>query len=545
MKFRERWRLAGVMANEVRFRGYLDSNPASRARVKEEPDKMIGSLKSASRINSFMATMIISVMAILSVVMTWDSDMPGSFELRLMVSFSLFMLFCFAVIIFFFILTTNGFFSSGCSDIPSLMPLTRNEVGNLVLLTFVRVFVTPFIAIITFYPIAASILLGPFVGLIGFLGCLITIIFGITALVAISRWFHSNSLNSPDSKLSAVVRVIASFSVILGMVLVYGIINSLSVILRLIVDILPIMGSNFFIILSPIFPFSFGIIASVSLNSILIPIEAILVAGAASIGYTYLAIRFYRKTGDTLRATTLGVETKRTKREIREIELDIVSPIKAIVKRDLRLAARNIGTGIIFVLPILMLTSFSPFIMMSSIAVRGWLVVLMMGFASGFSGAYIIALMMIDTQGASILQGLPLRTYDNLKGKTAIFMIPFITSILCIEALLIIKGVSTVFLLLIPVIQIPFGIAISLLTGAFIFKTKGGGRSIAVNLTQNTGTSLITVIVSGLIGSIPLVAYSAVFLLSTNHILSLGMQLLISLLVIILATRLAPRMLKD
>ena len=78
MKFRERWRLAGIMAGEVRFRGYLDSNPTSRSRVKEDPDKMINSLKSASKISTLMSTIIIAVMAVLSVAMAWDPDMPGT-----------------------------------------------------------------------------------------------------------------------------------------------------------------------------------------------------------------------------------------------------------------------------------------------------------------------------------------------------------------------------------------------------------------------------------------------------------------------------------
>ena len=39
MKFRERWKLAGTISSEIRFKGYLDANPSNLARIKEEPER--------------------------------------------------------------------------------------------------------------------------------------------------------------------------------------------------------------------------------------------------------------------------------------------------------------------------------------------------------------------------------------------------------------------------------------------------------------------------------------------------------------------------
>ncbi|MHA1928729.1 MAG: hypothetical protein ACTSV2_09155 [Candidatus Thorarchaeota archaeon] len=546
MKFRERWRLAGIIAGEVRFRGYIDSNPTSRSRVKEEPEKMIKSLKSASKISSLMSTVIITVMAVLSIAMSWDPDMPGTIGLRVIVSFSLFMLFSFAIIIFFFLLTTTGFFSSGCGEIPSLMPLTIDEVGNLILLTFMRTFLAPFGAILIVYPVVSTILLGPIVGIIGLIASIITIVYAMTALVTVSKWFYLNSLNSPDSKMSSVIRIIASFSVILGMVLVYGIINSLSTILHVVIGILGLVGPGFLVVLSFIFPFSFGIIAGVFVNGQIIPLEAIFTAGVASLFYSVLAIRYYRKTGNTLRSITLGVETKRISKKIGSLELQIVSPIRAVITRDLRLAARNIGVGIIFILPVMMLVSMTPLIaLMSQDGLRGMTIMLMMGFANCFAGAYVISLFMIDTQGASILEGLPLSTYENLKGKTAVFMVPYTITMICLTLVLFLNSPSSPLLLWVPIIQIPYGAGISLLTGALVFRIYGGGRAIATNLTQNMGTSMVTVLISGVIGSLTLVGYGVAFLVSGNYIISLAIQGIFVVIGIFAAFRISPKLLKD
>ncbi|MFX1605208.1 MAG: hypothetical protein ACFFDD_04820, partial [Promethearchaeota archaeon] len=74
---------------------------------------------------------------------------------------------------------------------------------------------------------------------------------------------------------------------------------------------------------------------------------------------------------------------------------------------------------------------------------------------------------------------------------------------------------------------------------------RGGGRVTSVNLVGDQVVSLTALIVSAIVGSLPLIGYSVILLLTGNHLLSILSQLSISLLELVLLLIGIPRVLRD
>ena len=59
MSLRERWRIAGTIAQEFRFNGYLEANPANLSRIKEKPERIMSQIKRSTSMNSFITGFVI------------------------------------------------------------------------------------------------------------------------------------------------------------------------------------------------------------------------------------------------------------------------------------------------------------------------------------------------------------------------------------------------------------------------------------------------------------------------------------------------------
>ena len=98
MKFSEQWQYAGLIATEVRFRGYLETNPANLARIKENPSRIARRIKSSGKINSLISMFMVLTLAFLSLTVVISDTTGGNPEARLAVSFTLFLLFSFVIL---------------------------------------------------------------------------------------------------------------------------------------------------------------------------------------------------------------------------------------------------------------------------------------------------------------------------------------------------------------------------------------------------------------------------------------------------------------
>lgn len=542
----ESWRAAGVVAQEVRFQSFLEANPANLSRVKENPEKISKAIKSQSRMNIFFSSMILIMLAVLALAASaFDSDL-GNPDATLAVGFAVYLTLSFVVIFFLNLTTTTGLFTSGAMNLPSSLPLSRVELEHLNFMTFVRIFIAPVVLSMTIFPIGCLLIYGPIIASIALVACASTVSIAIGALIRVSKWFHKKTHQTDESRLSSIVRVAASLGIVIGMISIYSIGSYLPDLIRFIIALSSSAGEGFFTILALIFPFSFGFLAASIVFSALIEPLTFLAAIAGTLFYAAVALVSFKRSGESLREITLGGISTSSPGLLKEVEIEVATPLRGMIRKDIQLATRNIGSAFIFAIPIFLVVMLFPMIQYwGDGPMRSYLALVALEYANLFGGISLVSVLMFDTQGASIHEGLPVSSRLILKSKTAIMIIPYTLSMIALDIVFWLNSPISLWILLIPIIQIPCGYVLGMTVGAAVFKMRGGGRAVAVNVTNDQVMGFVAGAIAAGVGIAPLVAYGLLMILSGTHIISLTAQGFVIILLVLLARFQVPKLLKD
>ncbi len=544
MKFREKWRIAGVISTEVRFQGYLDANPMNRSRIKEDPEKIMRQIKSANRFSGGLTAFFVTMLGIISIAAGYFDTEIGPLHMRMSLSISLFLGLTFILIFFLNLMATTGFFNASTMKLPSILPFSREDLENLLVLSFTRVFIAPAIIINIVFPLICLLVIGPYVGFIALVGCLTTTSLSIGALIKVSRWFYIKSHSSSESRASTVIRIIAGLGIVLGMFATYSIIGILPGLIEVMVGISSGIGDGAMPILALIFPFSIGIFSMSLLGGF--QITTIALAGSASLFYGLIAIRAYRTSGSSLRAVAVKGVTRSTSESKREISVDVLNPISGIIRKDMKLATRNLGSIMIIVMPILMMFSAYPLVALTSETYfRSTSAILGIAYIATFAGLSFMGLLGLDSEGGSLHEGLPITTKMILTAKVRVFGIQFILAMAILVVWYALSNPITPLILLVPIFQIPVLYAVGIMIGTFVYRVRGGGRVVAVNIAGDQIIVFGAMAVSALMNAIPLGGYALMILMTQSHVLALLLQISLAMLESILVNKLAFKMLKN
>lgn len=495
-----------------------------------------------------MTGFILILIAVISLAASAFDNEIGSPDARLAVGFAVYLTLSFVVVFFLNLTTTSGLFSSGAMRLPSTLPLTREQVEQLNFLSFVRIFIGPVALSLILFPVGCLILFGPLVALVSLIACASTVSIAIGALIRVAKWFHKKTHQTDESRISSMVRVAASIGIVIGMISVYSLGSYMPDLMRFIINLSVDVGPGVFTILALVFPFSFGFMAASAAFGSLIPLTTILASIAGTAFYTVIAVLSFRSSGRSLRAVTLGGISTSKPGLLREVAVDIVSPLRSMVRKDLKLATRNIGSAFIFAIPIFLIIMLFPMLQYWRGPfgfLRSMSALTAIEYANLFGGISLVSILMFDTQGASVHEGLPVSSKLVLRTKTVIMIVPYIFCMLALDLVILINSPISPLLLLIPIVQMPYGYVIGMAVGGAVFKIRGGGRAVAVNVTSDQAMGFVSAFVGALIGIVPLVGYGLTILYTGSQILSLATQGLIVLVMIVASWRFIPKLLKD
>jgi predicted permease len=495
-----------------------------------------------------MTGFILILIAVISLAASAFDTEIGSPDARLAVGFAVYLTLSFVVVFFLNLTTTSGLFSSGAMRLPSTLPLTRVEVEQLNYLTFVRIFIGPVALSLIVFPAGCLLLFGPLVALVSLIACASTVSIAIGALIRVAKWFHKKTHQTDESRLSSIVRVTASIGIVIGMISVYSLGSYRPDLMRFIISLSVEAGSGVFTILALIFPFSFGFMAASAAFGPLIPLSTILAAIAGTAFYSFIAVLSFRSSGQTLRAVTLGGISTSKPGLLKEVVVDIVSPLRSMIRKDLKLATRNIGSAFIFAIPIFLIVMLFPMLQYwrgPNGFLRSISALTAIEYANLFGGISLVSILMFDTQGASVHEGLPVSSRLILKTKTVIMIVPYLFCMLALDIVVLLNSPITPLVLLIPVVQMPMGYVIGMAVGGAVFRIRGGGRAVAVNVTSDQAMGFVSAFVGALVGIVPLVGYGLMMLFTGSQIISLAAQGLIVLVMVVASWRFIPKLLKD
>ncbi len=542
MDFQKKWDLAGTVVREARFKAQLSSNPSFRARAKEEPEKIMQSVRQGNIISMVFTTIFVIVLAAVSLGLIVLGDPSQSPITTMTVSLGSFLLLSFVLIFFFNLIGTSGFFMSGVATFPAMLPMSRSDFEDVLFLAFMRIFAGPSLAILTVLPVGFFLLIGPIAGLSAFFACGITVLDSFAVLILVARWYQRKSHEQPGSKLSTVIRVLTGVMLMIGVIAVYSVGNYLPVLVDLLITLSQEYGPIINVLFSLVFPFTVGMLTALATYGLQVPPEIAILTISASAFYVFMAFRGYHIARELLRETVMEeIETKAPTEAVSQ-PLKITSPILAIIKKDLRLATRDLGSLAILIFPLMILVAWAPSLArITEGEIQLFPIISTLIMVQSFAGISVTGLLGIDTQGASIYEGLPLSSMMNLKAKATLFMASYSLFMAVISVLLLAGNPFSLFAILIPLIQLPLGYGLALIVGGVLFRIFGEGRTVGVNPVKNQKATLIAIFVSSVVGSIPLIGlFAGMFLL--GHIVGgLALQLLIVIFELFIARSVVPR----
>jgi len=392
------------------------------------------------------------------------------------------------------------------------------------------------------------ILFSPLVAIVALIACASTVSISIGALVRVSKWYHKKTHQTDESRISSLVRIGASIGIVIGMISVYSLGSYLPNLIRFIINLSVDSGPGVFTILSLLFPFSYGFMAASAAFGSLIPLETILASIAGTVFYSALAVLSFRSSGRSLRAVTLGGISTSKPGLLKEVMVDIVSPLRSMVRKDLKLATRNIGSAFIFAIPIFLVVMLFPMLQFwrgPNGFLRSMSALTAVEYANLFGGISLVSILMFDTQGASVHEGLPVSSKLVLKTKTVIMIVPYILCMIALDIVVLLNFPITPLVLLIPVVQMPMGYVIGMAVGGAVFKVRGGGRAVAVNVTSDQAMGFFSAFMGAIVGIVPLLGFGLAMYLTGSQIISLVAQGLFVLVMVVASWRFIPKLLKD
>ena len=116
---------------------------------------------------------------------------------------------------------------------------------------------------------------------------------------------------------------------------------------------------------------------------------------------------------------------------------------------------------------------------------------------------------------------------------------------IALDIVVLLNSPITPLVLLIPVIQMPMGYVIGMAVGGSVFKVRGGGRAVAVNVTSDQAMGFFSAFMGAIVGIVPLLGFGLAMYLSGSQIISLGIQGLFVLVMVVASRMFIPRLLKD
>jgi len=525
LNFGKRWRIAGVVSMELRFQGYLDANPMNVSRIKENPERIMRQVRSGNRMSGLLSAVFISTLGIASIAGAYFNEAIGPFYLRMALSISFFLALTFVLVFFMNLLATTGFFGGSAMRLLAILPFSRGDLENVILLAFGRIFIAPAVIINVVFPLVCFVLLGPLVGLVTLAGCLMTTSLAIGALAKVSKWFYIKSHTSTDSRASAIVRIAAGLGIVVGMFATYSITGILPTLVQSLVRLSMSFGEIAVSVLALVFPFSLGILAAALLPGTGFSSITVGVAIVSSVLYGALAFVAYRRSGNSLRSVALGGVATGGKEILRDISVDIVRPTSAIIRKDMKLATRNLGSMVTIILPILMIFTAYPIVALTTEGLlRSSSALIGAGYITSFTGVSFIGLLSLDSEGASLHEGLPIDSRMVLNAKVRVFTVQFTLAMSVLVVWFALASPITPLLVLLPIIELPCAYPIGYLVGAAVYRMRGGGRVVAINIAGDQAVVFLSMALTAAIGAAPLGAYALTLLTTGNHIMALGLN---------------------
>jgi predicted permease len=506
--WRSAWNIAGKIAFEVQFRSAMEMN---RGAISGSAEKQIQKARNNAKFNKAMVCIFTGVFAAVFGFIVWGvvSGVISTYSeytwIMVATTVSLFALMSLGFLLFWGIMVSTSFISSGAASIGLYLPLSRSDAGKIALLGYIRLFDAQIITIIITFPLAYLLATGSALGTLACLGIfLVGVGISITLMLLLAIYFYTRIQASGGSRLGSIIRIVF---ILLWAVAIMG----FSLSLQLLNFILPVIES-FAIALYPIwdllsivYPFALGTLV----------VQATGITGTpfiwtnivASAFYAFLAIIGIRWGARFLVDIGIGQMVMAGPSVIRPVDVKVSRISVAMIRKDLRIALRTPGQAVMFFLPVLMVVPIILQFLGESGAIHVLDVIMLCMTPSFMLAFFAIFFLGIEARGMGYTLTLPLKTETILRSKAQLITCMSIAIPIIVVLLSLVRPFTTPLSYAIAISQIPIVYVSSFIALVLFTRIIGGGRLVGFELSQHVSHMVGVGFISAIFTFIPLGLY--------------------------------------
>lgn len=336
MKFAELWKLSTKVYKEISFQSIFSLRQGSG--LPQSGRRDIKQLVSSARVNTLISklvtTLFIAMFAFIVflpvVIGTGGPPMP--LEKALPGGVSAFLTVVLFLIVFMGLQVSTSFVSSKIVDVLSPLPLSKNEISQVIFLCFIRIFDIPLVAagvvfLAVYFFIGGSI----FGGFISLVAIGVTEIFALTFTVVSARFFYARVARAAGKSIwHTFLRLVFMLVWILPTFGAYFVVNFAGQI----VDFFAYLTQGFSAIshlLVMIYPFSYGFLVSYTSFFHTVDYFTLILSIGSSAAYVAFAFYCLRWVTKTVREIGTGSVIKGTREEVKDTKISPQIPWLGIV----------------------------------------------------------------------------------------------------------------------------------------------------------------------------------------------------------------------
>ncbi|MBC7130864.1 hypothetical protein H5T51_06575, partial [Candidatus Bathyarchaeota archaeon] len=226
--FSEIWKISGIIYKEIVFQSIfsLRLGAPMPAMGNTKIDAVVRQAKVSMVINKVLITIFIIFMGILP-ISYWSLLGALPQELAVAGSTSVYLASLLFLLMMLGLQITTSFFSTKSFEVLGTMPVSKDDLAKIALISFIRIFDIPIIAALIIFPIAYTVLTGAVLGgLATLLATAVTEAFALATTMIMAKFFYSRiAVGGEASKYKTFMRFIYMLIWILPSFGIYFIMN--------------------------------------------------------------------------------------------------------------------------------------------------------------------------------------------------------------------------------------------------------------------------------------------------------------------------------
>ena len=505
--WRKAWHIAGKISFEVLFSSALAMGHGALRSVEVQIQKA----RRNARLNKFMVSAFIAMFAAALGAMIWGV-LHGFFEVdpnlvptTIALTVSMFALICFGFLVFWGIMISTSFISTGAASIGLYLPLSRADAGRLALLGYIRLFDAQIVAIVVAFPLAYYVATFSVLGALACLGSfLITAALAITVMLLLALFFYSRIQAVGGSRARSAIRLVF---VLLWAVAILGFSVSLQfmpLLFSAIANLARVLQSSWNL-LAFLFPFALGTLV----------VEGSGIPGSPLLWYVPLAVLLYAALGylgvrwsaSLLTGVGLGSVVRTGPSVIRPVTVKLSRVSVALIRKDVRIALRTPAQTVMFFTPIITMLPILIAYFQNTGALRVADVLVLVATPGVMLSLFAIFFLGFETRGMAYTLTLPLRAETILRSKTRLITSMSVSIPLVTVAVSFFRPLTTPVSFAIAASQCAVVYASSLIALVLFTRVMGGGRLVGFDVTRDIVQSFVIGGISGAFALIPIGCY--------------------------------------